>query len=99
MDYQFITVNEFRDWSRLDDFGNDVFLEQLIKSASSIVLAYIKKPALINWDLDKTETMPHQVKLATCMVSAYLHENREGGNPLTSGVLAILNPLRDPVAI
>ncbi len=99
MKNQFITVDEFREWSRLDDFDSDVSLERIIKAASAVVLAHIKKPELIDWDLAKPETMPEQVKLATCMASAYLYENREGGNPLTSGVLAILNPLRDPVAI
>ena len=96
MSHKFITAEEFKLWSRIDSDSEDSIIEMLIESASSIVLSHIKKPELIGWKLYDSNTMPKQIKIATCLVAARLYEDRETGNPLSEAVINILRPLRDP---
>lgn len=91
---KFITIQELKTWARIDDGEPDEFFNGLIEAASHVVLTHIRKPELVGWDLNDVSTMPPQIKTATCLAAAALYADRESGNPLTTAVKAILEPLR-----
>ncbi|WP_066570643.1 head-tail connector protein [Snodgrassella sp. CFCC 13594] len=91
----FISVEELREWARIDDDAESGdMLASLIVAASEIVLAHIRDPDKIGWDLNNEATMPQRIKTATCLAATALYVDRTNGNPLTPAVRAVLEPLR-----
>lgn len=85
---KFITLEQFKLWARIDEAEPDHFLEYLIEAASAVVANYLNGAAI-----DLTNP-PKSVQAATCLAAAAMYADREGGQPLTSAVRAILDPLR-----
>lgn len=84
----------------VDQDGDDVSFK--IEQASAIVWDYLKLSEVPEAWIENTSPMtydiPRNVQTATLLVLSEIYENREASNsnPLSDGVTALLERLRDP---
>jgi hypothetical protein len=88
-----VSLLEAKDHLRVTDDDSDSDIASKVLTATDIVIDYIERPAH-GWT---EETVPWRVKGAILLVLGALFHDREGGDPLSDGVIRLLWRLRDPV--
>jgi hypothetical protein len=81
---------------RIDHEYEDELIRMQIEQASAVVVDYLKMPEG-SWDMDSSDApAPWPVQAAALLVLTTLHEDREGGDPISKAVRDLLIRFRDP---
>lgn len=93
-----ITFDEAKRQLQVDHDDSDAEIATLAEEASMIVLDYLKKP-MTEWQdgAGAPADVPGPVSVAVKLVLGELFKNREAGaDPLSPGVMRLLDRLREP---
>lgn len=99
---ELVTFVQMKEHLQVDHDESDQKIQDIVVQASEIVLKHATylEEFIPEWESTSPMTVPPDIQQAVLLVGGALYENRDGSEqgpqPLSSAVIALLTPNRDP---